>query len=387
MDDTAIATDRQVLLSDPAYLFADCWCIPYLAERELGPASQTLGAFERLCAKNGSTFASVPRIAEMACVPLRTCERHIEKLIATGWIERIGRQKRRTNTYKITKKFRDNINSRERRLYPRFGGPEWTWSMRAVFAVVANAQLSACVGIRDTCGNMPEDLGEEAIYRSVSAIAKATGLTWKSTRKAIGELRDHGYLYAEDSEYSENSLLLYVNNVPMPQMGYVKVAGNECVKVAGGKRVTWEKVAGGLCKSGGRPYVKVAGAVSTTLSTTSNNHRQASADAWPDGPFVFAIEGREEGKPENPAFDPHWLLDHLAEMRFKQLVREDWAGAMNFFCAAIASQRSGVPVYDILLHIRGMLSQELYDWQEPLLPDARELGKRTAEIRDKETNQ
>ena len=86
--------------------------LPHKAMREVGPAARLMGAFYELVDhKTGKTFASVKKIGEAAVLPVRTTHRYLDKLVAAGWVARVGRERstnrrrlRRTITYGTTKK-------------------------------------------------------------------------------------------------------------------------------------------------------------------------------------------------------------------------------------------------------------------------------------------
>ena len=104
------------------------------AMQQLGPVSQTFAGF--LHRWRSSTFRRIERIAEAACLPSRTCRRHLKRLDEWGFVT-TERTWRRTPTRQLTDK--------EKRLPKKFAPlPRWaatvleTFSERAVFSLVAN---------------------------------------------------------------------------------------------------------------------------------------------------------------------------------------------------------------------------------------------------------
>src|SRR5262249_51975343 len=87
----------------------DILTIPRAAMVEVGSAAWTLGAMYRLCGgRTKSTYARLEHIREMACIParngVRSVQRHLRKLEQYGWLQCLGRDNRRTNTWALTKK-------------------------------------------------------------------------------------------------------------------------------------------------------------------------------------------------------------------------------------------------------------------------------------------
>jgi DNA-binding MarR family transcriptional regulator len=116
--------------------------LPILARAviECGPAAQTLAAIIRLCEmrKANSTFASIARIADKACLPRRTVERHIRQLIAAGWIVCLGRDGRRTATLQLTPKAIEERRKLFARL-PRAAAQKLaahSWGARLLYSII-----------------------------------------------------------------------------------------------------------------------------------------------------------------------------------------------------------------------------------------------------------
>ena len=89
---------------------SDSGILPLVDFKRLGPASRTLAAFHDIADQDRqSTFKSLSRIAHVAALSISTVQRHIARLIETGHITALGRQKprgrrmaRRTQTYRLT---------------------------------------------------------------------------------------------------------------------------------------------------------------------------------------------------------------------------------------------------------------------------------------------
>jgi len=177
-------------LLDLDELFRDCFGIPLAAEKE-GPHAYTLGAYERACGKNGNTFASQEKIAQLAYLPPKTLEKHLRKNIDNGWLENHGRRKRRTATVSLSKRFKAEMKL-GRRLHPRIFDERLTWPMRVILAYVTNQTIAPQA-------QLPERIGEwcEPLVRRYSTISTNTGLSLPTTRKAIRELKHLSYLAIE----------------------------------------------------------------------------------------------------------------------------------------------------------------------------------------------
>ena len=106
-------------------LFDDYLVLPRLAMNQVGAAAQTLGAVYRLT--NNRLFHQVERLAEVASLKPPTCRRHLTRLCQGGWMKKIGRQRRRTVTYKLT-----DIAKTEKRPYIFIGELSsfavWLWN-------------------------------------------------------------------------------------------------------------------------------------------------------------------------------------------------------------------------------------------------------------------
>lgn len=183
------ATLESFWLNDLNALFRDCLAIPYAAEIE-GPHAHTLGAYERVCGSNGTTFMSRQKIADFAGLPLKTFEKHLDRNLENGWLINKGKRGRRTSTIALSEKFKVAIRN-GKRLHPRIKDENLTWPMRSVFAYFAN-QFSA------QAANRVEDHDYlTPITRRYATISSNTGLSRQTVKKAVNELELYGYLDME----------------------------------------------------------------------------------------------------------------------------------------------------------------------------------------------
>ena len=185
----AKGNDREWLsLIDHELLKQDHLQLPRAACREIGAATQTLGAIMRLCDISGrnTTFAGVGTIADAAMLPIGTVRRHIRQCIAAGWLDTKGRQllpgskylRRRTNTLSMTEK---TIKHRS----PYGILPRWIcrvlakWSARVLYAAVVARHVLIETVEQNGCG---------AAYNreemSLNNLVRETGLTDKSITEA-----------------------------------------------------------------------------------------------------------------------------------------------------------------------------------------------------------
>src|SRR5262249_56057948 len=105
----------------------------------VGPAAQTFAAVRCLACKTGETFASVRVIGDKACRPPRTVKRHLALLCKHKWLQRKGRQKRRTPTYVVAQWYLNRNDEMKYALLPRWAAALLpTWAERAVFALVVS---------------------------------------------------------------------------------------------------------------------------------------------------------------------------------------------------------------------------------------------------------
>lgn len=172
----------------------DCLGLLRDAMAEVGAASQTLAAMRRLARKTDScTFASADTIAEIACRPLRTCERDLAKLSESGWVRPLGRQKRRTVTYEVHEAVLNEDGSASFATLPRWAAaflPSWT--QRAVFAaIVSRNSLNDFIAeehkIDDCC----------RLQYPAKLLAKDTGLSVRAVGLAKEELQRAGLIVIE----------------------------------------------------------------------------------------------------------------------------------------------------------------------------------------------
>lgn len=108
-------------------------------------ATQTLGAVRRLARKTGETFASSPLIAETACRSQPSVERDLKRLVDNCWIIKLGRQRRRTPTYKVVGHLLNpDGDAHKFGILPRWAAKLLpTWAERAVFAAVVSRDALA----------------------------------------------------------------------------------------------------------------------------------------------------------------------------------------------------------------------------------------------------
>jgi DNA-binding MarR family transcriptional regulator len=146
------------------------------AMQRVGPASQTLGAVRAMAAGSGETFASVPVIAERACLPIRTVERHLERLVQNNWLQRRGREKRRTPTYIVPNDLLNRSDALKFAILPRWAARLLTtWAERAVFAsIVSRDSLLEVIG--DGSGLDVHQRGDYSLH----VLAQETGLSRQS---------------------------------------------------------------------------------------------------------------------------------------------------------------------------------------------------------------
>lgn len=167
--------------------------------RDVGCAAQTLAAVAWFAGSNhGPVFVPLDRIAERACLPRRTAQRHITALIERRWIEADGRQKaprgrtRRTVTYRLSRRA-----IAEQVLFNVL--PRWaaellsTWAERVVFAAMVSRCLLVHAVAQRTRGSLAER--EEV---SAAEIARLTGLTRRAAISARSRLAAKGFLQVAD---------------------------------------------------------------------------------------------------------------------------------------------------------------------------------------------
>ena len=196
-------------------LYTDFLPIPRAAMAQCGAASQTLAAIYRLLPESSRTiFARVDVIAEKACLPRRSVQRHVAKLVALNWLKMIGKertgkmqQQRRTFSYTLTRKACDYKT-------PYAILPAWaarllatSWAERAVFAVAMsrqhllehiNTEINSGAGIEESYGRDMMTLIE---------LERLTGLTRPSVCAAKQALADKDLIVVQPAEYSDGHAL------------------------------------------------------------------------------------------------------------------------------------------------------------------------------------
>ncbi len=147
--------------------------LPLVDAKQLGPASRTLAAFYDIADQDRqTTFKSLPRIAHVAGLSVSTVQRHIRRLIQTGHIEALGRQKspgrrmaRRTQTYRLTRPLSETTYLPLPKSHIHL-----PWSQAVVLAYL----------IRWT--------GPARVTPTARSIASATGLSLRSVKAALAAL-------------------------------------------------------------------------------------------------------------------------------------------------------------------------------------------------------
>lgn len=176
-------------------LFDDYLVLPRLAMNQVGAAAQTLGAVYRLT--NNNLFHQVERVAEVASLKPPTCRRHFTRLCQSGWMKKIGRQRRRTVTYKLTDTAK--IEKRPYGALPRWAAAALgSWSGRAVFSLmVSRHRLIDEQGI-DMCGDRS--------FFSIEHLMRDTGLSRPSVVSAKQQLEARGLVYFDrDGNFELNT--------------------------------------------------------------------------------------------------------------------------------------------------------------------------------------
>jgi len=188
---------------------------------DLGPAAQFYGAFlDVIDNRSKDTFCRVERIAEAACLPLRTAERHLSILRDFGLIES-AKSNRRTSTHRLTRR-----RMHGQTFFPlprwllRFYGTEITWAQRVVFAFVVgqfqmleltfeNVETEAAVEIEGwrAC---------EALNRT--RVARENGISRRAVGNAMHWMTSKGWLYGDGIE--DEPYLTWPLPVPPPDIQY-----------------------------------------------------------------------------------------------------------------------------------------------------------------------
>lgn len=172
----------------------DCLGLLREAMQKLGAASQTLAAVRRLALKNGETFASAAKIAEMACRPKRSVERDLEVLVRNKWLKRRGREKRRTPTYIVDADLMNGEDARRFAILPRWAAHklERSWAERAIFAaIISRDSLNDFIGD----GEAGENFGR--LQYSARQLALDTGVSLRAVVTAKAELAALGLIQVD----------------------------------------------------------------------------------------------------------------------------------------------------------------------------------------------
>jgi hypothetical protein len=276
-------------------------------QQHVGPATQTLAAV-RAMARNGETFASVRVIAERACLPARTVERHLTSLVRRDWLERRPRQKRRTPTYIVPDDLLNRSDALKFAILPRWAA--WlldTWAERAVFA---------CIVSRDSLFEILGDVDCMKYGRanySIKTLAQETGLSRQAISVAKLSLLQRGLIiidramwYQDDrgrcKSFADTLLLNQDYEVPENLIDHRRPKVADCVinrslEVAD----TQSKSGGPVClkvadtapKSGGCSYGQFLNQPSKSKPTTTAAFAAVSSSAEKEG----NLEEEEEHVP------------------------------------------------------------------------------------------
>jgi hypothetical protein len=175
----------------------DCLRLDREAMQKVNAASQTLAAVLRLAHRNGETFASATKIAEIACRPKRSVERDLTLLVKNNWLKCKGRERRRTPTYIVPKDLLNQKDERRFSILPRWAAwkLESAWAERAVFAaIVSRDSLNEHIGD----GEAGENFGR--LQYSARLISADTGVSLRSVVKAKAELVALGMVKIDAAE-------------------------------------------------------------------------------------------------------------------------------------------------------------------------------------------
>lgn len=170
------------------------------AMRKSKAGAQTLAALLKFVnAKTMTTFASIPTIAEHACLNVKEVRRHLEKFVSLNMVKNLGRQKpdgareaRRTCTWAVSKAL---LRGSEKYIeLPRWAAQRLTrWSDRAVYAAVLSRRLS--IERWESNGGC----AEERSAFSARRIQLVTGISERSVWMALAHLQDLGYIERIDN--------------------------------------------------------------------------------------------------------------------------------------------------------------------------------------------
>jgi predicted ArsR family transcriptional regulator len=198
-----LCDDEPSSLTDRSILDEDYLPLSRKAMQQVGEAAQTLGAM--LYITHSETYISVPKLAEIACVGIRTCRRHLDKLVGGGWIVRgkrgqtLSGRPRRTPTYRITKQTLDGKK-------PYATLPRWaarmlpTWKERCVIALIVSRHMLI---VRKT-EDQHENAGiEERTRYSLRKLIEDSGLCRQSVIDAKRELTRRRLIMVEPSDFTK----------------------------------------------------------------------------------------------------------------------------------------------------------------------------------------
>lgn len=185
-------------------LRGDVVIYPERAMNDIGPLTMTLGALYKMASeqRGRQTFASVAAIAECGCVSVRSARRHLDGLRQAGYVRHLGRDHRRTVTFKLTPKACEALSGRFKMLprpLAKYIGQ--SWAVRAL-AACAVSQRVLCESI--------ETNGEGMVANSRDAFSmreaeRWTGLSRRSIIGARATLRTIGLTLEDDGDPETSS--------------------------------------------------------------------------------------------------------------------------------------------------------------------------------------
>ena len=137
---TSTDTTKEISLLDS---LNQSWLkLPLAVMRDVGPATQTLGAIVRLTTTE--MYCSVSKISDISRLPVATTRKHLVTLNDMGWLDNVGREHtragraRRTCTIKLTAKTKSTLNDYS--ILPWWANGLrvgfFPWSAKAVLSVV-----------------------------------------------------------------------------------------------------------------------------------------------------------------------------------------------------------------------------------------------------------
>lgn len=216
--------------------YADPLALLRMAMPRIKEASQTLAAVTALAYKKGETFAGVEVIAEKACLPTRTVERHLKKLVKYQWLDKRGRQGRRTPTYRVPDDLRNSDSRHKFGLLPRWAATLLpTWAERAVFSLIV-ARHSLLETGTPRGGSLELNYGRE--HYSIAKLVEDSGLAKRSVITAKQSLVERE-LISIDSWYSPLGDEIFLNLDYCVPWHLIPAKRKQPTKPAKEPQVTW----------------------------------------------------------------------------------------------------------------------------------------------------